>query len=185
MNFRVFFLLVVSSGLILAASRSFLWHGRRSSVPLGRSRGSTNLLRIARVPAISVESSTTVRETVEKMETASVGAVLVIDGDERLKGIFTERDLMLRVVLPKRDPETTSVCDVMTSSVTSVGNSIAPNDALKMMVVRHIRHLPVVGASGEIDGVLSIRHLLSEQVQDLEGELDSLTAYISADGIGG
>ena len=92
---------------------------------------------------------------------------------------------MRRVALPKRDPETTSMCDVMTSSVTTVRNSIAPDDALKMMVERHIRHLPVVGASGKIDGILSIRHLLLEQVQNLEGELDSLTAYISADGIGG
>ena len=185
MNFRVFCLLVVSSGLILAASRSFLWRPRRASAPVGESRGSTNLLRIGRVPAISVESSATVREAVETMQNEGVGAVLVIDGDEQLKGIFTERDVMRRVVLPKRDPETTSMCDVMTSSVTTVRNSIAPDDALKMMVERHIRHLPVVGASGKIDGVLSIRHLLLKQVQHLEGELDSLTAYISADGIGG
>ena len=184
MNFRVLFLLVVSSGLILAASRSFPWRGRRASVPVGRSRGSTGLLRIARVPAISVETSTTVRETVETMQNEGVGAVLVIDGDE-LKGIFTERDLMLRVVLPNVNLETTSMCDVMTSSVTAIRSSTTPDDALKMMVERHIRHLPVVGASGKIDGVLSIRHLLFEQTQDLEGRLDSLTAYILADGIGG
>ena len=118
------------------------------------------------------------------METESVGAVLIIDGDE-LKGIFTERDVMLRVALSNLDPETTSMCDVMTSYVTVVRNSTTRADALKIMVARHIRHLPVVGASGKIDGVLSIRHLLSEHLKDLERELDSLTAYISADGIGG
>ena len=111
-----------------------------------------------------------------------MGAVLVIDGDE-LKGIFTERDVMLRVALSNLDPETTSMGDVMTSYVTVVRNSTTPADALKIMVEGHIRHLPVVGASGKIDGVLSIRHLLSEHLEDLEGVLDSLTAY--SDGIGG
>ncbi len=177
-------LISASGSLILAASRSFLWQGRRARVPVGRSRGSTNLLRIAGVPAISVASSATVSEAFERMATEGVGAVLVIDGDE-LKGIFTERDVMLRVALPKRDPETTSMRDVMTSYVTVVRNSTTRADALKIMVERHIRHLPVVGASGKIDGVLSICHLLSDQLDDLERELDSLTAYISADGIGG
>ena len=185
MNSKVLWGMAFALGsLILAVSRSSLWRGRRASVPAGRSRGSTNLLRIARVPAISVESPTTVRKAVEKMETEGVGAVLVIDGDE-LKGIFTERDVMLRVVLPKMDLKTTSVCDVMTSSVTTIRNNTTPDDALKIMADRHIRHLPVMGASGKIDGILSIRHLLLEQVQDLEGALDSVMAYISADGIGG
>ena len=164
MNSRVLWGVALASGsLILVAYRSSLWRGRRASVPAGRPRGSTNLLGIARVPAVSVGSSATVREAVEKMETESVGAVLVIDGDE-LKGIFTERDVMLRVALSNLDPETTSMGDVMTSYVTVVRNSTTPADALKIMVEGHIRHLPVVGASGKIDGVLSIRHLLSEHL---------------------
>jgi CBS domain-containing protein len=143
-----------------------------------------NLLKLAKVQGVSVGSVATVMEAIEAMSKASVGAVMVVDGEE-LKGVFTERDVMLRVVLEKKDPNTTSVSDVMTSPVVSINKEKTTVDAvLKTMSERHIRHLPVL-SDGKVEGVISIRHLLQHKVENLTNELDSLEAYISADGIGG
>ena len=53
------------------------------------------------------------------------------------------------------------------------------------MAEKSIRHLPVVGASGTVEGMLSLRHLLGHKIENLEETLDSVAAYVSADGIGG
>ena len=142
-----------------------------------------NLLK--RVQGVSVATSATVMEAIEAMSKATVGAVMVVDG-EALKGVFTERDVMLRVVLEKKDPNTTSVSDVMTSPVVSVNKEdTTADELLKTMSERHIRHLPVLDSDGKVEGVISIRHLLQHKVENLTNELDSLEAYMSADGIGG
>ena len=144
----------------------------------------TNLLKLAKVQGVSVGSAATVMEAIEAMSKASVGAVMVVDGEE-LKGVFTERDVMLRVVWEKKDPNTTSVSDVMTSPVVSINKEKTTVDAvLKTMSERHIRHLPIL-SDGKVEGVISIRHLLQRKVENLTNELDSLEAYMSADGIGG
>ena len=69
-------------------------------------------------PVVSVGKSTTVMEAIEAMTDQKVGAVVVLD-DQRLVGVFTERDVLLRVVLEKRDPETTVVAVISTVRVPS------------------------------------------------------------------
>ena len=142
-----------------------------------------SLLKIAN-PATSVGLKDTVMDGIRAMEEATVGAVLIVENQE-LKGLFSERDLMLRVILAKKDPETTLIGDVMTSPVLTIEKNTAQDDALQLMWDRHVRHLPIVGDSGQVEGVVSIRHLLHEKLEKLTQELDSLEAYFSADGIGG
>ena len=142
-----------------------------------------NLSKIAN-PATSVGPGNTVMDGIRAMEQATVGAVLVVD-DDQVKGIFSERDVMLRVILKGKDPGTTLIGDVMTSPVLMIQDSTTEDDALKLMWRRHVRHLPILNASGQVEGVVSIRHLLHDKVENLTRELDSLEAYFSADGIGG
>ena len=73
----------------------------------------------------------------------------------------------------------------MTSPVLTISEDSSPDDALKTMWERHFRHLPVVDANGKVMAMISIRHLLHLKVENLTQELDSLEAYITADGIGG
>ena len=75
-----------------------------------------NILKIAEVPPAVVALTTTVLEAVQVMVSKRVGAVAVVQED-RLAGIFTERDVMLRVVLASRDPTTTTMRDVLTPSM--------------------------------------------------------------------
>ena len=123
-------------------------------------------------------------EAVEHMASAKAGSVVVVD-DNRLAGIFSERDVMLRVVLEGRDPKQTKVEEVMTPRVHSISTHTSGDEALRIMVQEHIRHLPVVDDQGRPQAIVSMRSLLDEKVKELYQQLDSLESYITADGIGG
>jgi len=118
------------------------------------------------------------------MAEAQVGSVVVVDNG-RLSGIFSERDVMLRVVLAKKDPERTLVEQVMTTGVQTIPVGTNGDEALRVMVEGHIRHVPVVTVSGQVQAMASMRNLLQEKVEELNLQLDSLESYITADGIGG
>lgn len=144
-----------------------------------------HLLEQAKIRAPKVDITAKVHEAVEAMAEADVGAALVYEGDT-LSGIFTERDLMLRVVREGLDGSATPVKDVMTSPVWCVGVADTdPDELLRAMMERNIRHIPIRDEQGKIQGVISSRLLLRRRVEDLSRELDSLEAYMGADGIGG
>jgi CBS domain-containing protein len=142
------------------------------------------ILKICRRPPICVSPTTTVRTAIGVMADAGVGAVVVVEGGT-LVGIFTERDLMLKVSHPGADPDRLLVQDVMESDVRTVGPDVSHSRAASVMLTHHCRHLPVVKAGGEVLGMLSIRHLYREQLRRLRGQMDSLEAYVTADGPGG
>ena len=142
------------------------------------------LMRIARAPLVTVNPQATVMEAVRTMDQESIGAIAVTEGS-LLVGMFSERDLMLRVVSEKRDPEQTHIREVMTAPVETIRRDSTPDDALKVMLEKHIRHLPIVEADGRLAGMISMRSVLHEKVDDLINQLDSLEAYFTADGAGG
>ena len=142
------------------------------------------LLRIARTPLVTVSPEATVMEAVRIMSHESIGALAVTE-ENRLVGMFSERDLMLRVVSERRDPERTHVHDVMTSPVETIHRDSTADDALKVMLEKHIRHLPILDRDGKLCGMISMRSLLHEKVVELTDQLDSLEAYFTADGFGG
>jgi CBS domain-containing protein len=115
-----------------------------------------------------------------------VGAVAVVDENRVVAGIFTERDVLRKLALSGRDPETVPVREMMTSPVDLATVETTPGEALAVMVERHYRHLPVVDGEGRLLGVLSIRNLLQSHIDDLTQQLDSLETYMTAaDGPGG
>jgi CBS domain-containing protein len=142
------------------------------------------VIKIAQVPAPSVGADASVLDAVRTMQESQGGACAVMDGAE-LVGIFSERDLMLRVVGAGLDPQKTSVGQVMTEDLETVNSETDSSDALSLMVSKHIRHLPVVDEDGDLAGLLSIRNLLQFHVEELVDQLNSLEAYHAADGPGG
>ena len=133
---------------------------------------------------VTVSRTATVLDAIQAMAGAKVGSIAVVDGSV-LVGIFSERDVMLRVVAEGRDPKSTAIEEVMTSPVQTIQKRTTNDEALRIMVQNRIRHLPVVDEKGEIQAMVSMRSLLEEKVQDLHQQLDSLESYITADGIGG
>ena len=142
------------------------------------------VIKLAQVPPPSVKVDATVLSAAMSMRNARIGAAAVLEGDQ-LVGIFSERDVMLRVVVPRLDPEATTVRDVMTTAVQTVGEEAEAGEALELMVARHIRHLPVVNSENRVTGLLSVRNLLQHHIEELADQLNSLEAYFSADGPGG
>ena len=142
------------------------------------------VIKIAQVPAPCVPVDASASDAVQVMQQARGGACAVLDGD-RLVGIFSERDVMRRIVAAKRDAATTKIRDVMTTSLETITIETEALQALELMVSRHIRHLPVMDDDGQLAGLLSIRNLLQHMVEDLVDQLNSMEAYFTADGPGG
>jgi CBS domain-containing protein len=126
----------------------------------------------------SVEPHLTAAEVAHRMAELRVGAILVIKNGE-LKGIFSERDFLVRVVVGGRDAETTIVADVMTSNVASIEETASLEDAMETMRVHNCRHLPVM-RSGGVTGFLSMRDLMNFALEQKTEELHHMRAYISS-----
>ncbi len=106
---------------------------------------------------ISITPSATVMDAVRLMNDENIGAVLVMER-QNVVGIFTERDVMVRVVGAKRDPATTLISEVMTAPVCSVRLTSTIEHSLQLMSDRQYRHLPVI-ENGKVHGLVSIRDL--------------------------
>ena len=125
---------------------------------------------------VSVLSSWTVRQVAEKMIEANVGCVLVeeAEGDPvKVIGIFTERDLLRRVVAAGRDPAGTTLRDVMTSPVARCELAEEVDEILDRMTDRHIRHLAVIEGDALV-GMVSLRDVLRTELRDSDERLHDL-----------
>lgn len=142
------------------------------------------LLRMAQVPPPTIEPHVSVMDAVRVMARDRVGAVVVVE-KSKLVGIFTERDLMLKVVQERRDPSSLQVRDVMTSDVMTMTEASTHDEASKLMLLEHLRHLPILDDDGKVLGLLSMRALLEERLEDLSREVSSLEQYMANDGPGG
>ena len=144
-----------------------------------------NLLQLCDPEAAAVPVEASVADAIRKMLDYHVGAVGVVDREGRVAGIFTERDVLRKLILTGMNPETTPVRDLMTTNVEMAMLETGPGEAMATMVERHFRHLPVVDDRGKLLGILSIRNLLEWRIDGLTQELDSLEHYVSNDGPGG
>ncbi|HKJ96028.1 MAG TPA: CBS domain-containing protein [Gammaproteobacteria bacterium] len=119
-----------------------------------------------------------VSEAVHMMNEANIGAVFVLDPEEHLIGIFTERDVLRRVIDGRMDYEGTRLEDVMTNRVATVGPTATVEEALRTVNAIGCRHLPVVDGE-RVMGMISIRDLTNSLVAVREEEIAQLTEYIS------
>jgi len=123
-----------------------------------------------------IQPEQTVFEAANYMVQCNVGAVPVLDGT-KLVGIFSERDIMKRVVSEGRDPRTTSIAEVMSTELHMVPPSTSCHEAMAMMQEYAVRHLPVCDGTTLV-GFLSLRDLLRQKLDETVGEAETLRAYI-------
>ncbi|MGQ0664553.1 MAG: CBS domain-containing protein [Pseudomonadota bacterium] len=128
----------------------------------------------------TVAASATAREAAQLMATRHIGAVLVVEGGA-LHGIFTERDLAIKVVAAGLDPDRVSLSQVMTRNPQTIGPSETVHGALDLMTRGGYRHLPVVDKGGLV-GLVSIRDLYAIVLHELEDDLKDLDAFIHGTG---
>jgi CBS domain-containing protein len=133
----------------------------------------------------AVRVGASVAEAIGVMLSCGVGGVAVLDDARHVLGIFTERDVLVKLALSRRDPSLTPILDVMTTGVETARPDITPGEALTLMLERHFRHLPIVDEGGTLLGILSLRNLLQWRTDDLSRELDALEQYYGNDSLGG
>ena len=125
---------------------------------------------------IAVPPATTVLDAAQLMNDRGIGAVLVTDGTA-LAGIFTERDVLRRIVATRRDPATTPVSQVMTASLVTTTANATVEECASLMTARRIRHLPVLDGDA-LAGVVTIGDLMAFQVDEQASTIAQLNSYV-------
>ncbi len=126
----------------------------------------------------SVSPTATVVEAVRAMNNARVGALLVMDGGQ-LVGIFTERDVLGRVVDQGRAPTATKVADVMTVELVTVRPETTVEEAMAVITAHRCRHLPVMDG-GRLDGLVSSGDLTRWVTRRQAWHIEDLVNYITS-----
>lgn len=127
------------------------------------------------VLTISPEAS--VLQAVNLMNEHKVGS-LVVTADGRIAGMFTERDVLRRVVGEKRDPDNTRITEVMTSEIACCTPETTIEEARGAMMNRRIRHLPVVDPNGRLLGLISIGDLNAHHLTSQEQTIHMMHDYL-------
>lgn len=135
-----------------------------------------DLLALKGHEVIAVQPADTVLQAANLMNDRNIGGVVVLEGD-RLVGIFTERDVLRRVVAQGLDPTATTVAEVMTTSVITCPPELSLDDCATLMTTRGVRHLPVQDGSG-LTGLVTIRDLLAYKVSEQQATLEQMTHYL-------
>jgi len=124
----------------------------------------------------TVGRGVTVAEAVREMNEKGIGALLVMDG-RRPVGIFTERDVLKRIVDKDKDPALVHVSEVMTRQLVSITPGTRIEEAMSLMTARRFRHLPVVEGD-EVVGMLSSGDLMRWITINQEAYIQQMTSYI-------
>ncbi|CAN5743297.1 MAG: CBS domain-containing protein [Pyrinomonadaceae bacterium] len=125
----------------------------------------------------SMNPAASVRDAAEFMAARNVGAVCVVDDGGKLLGVFSERDVVKRVVLQKRDPTSITVGDVTSELRAVIRCDETPHQALERMELIGTRHLPVVDGERWV-GMLSMRDLMRVELSEQGDEIKLLHEYI-------
>ena len=125
----------------------------------------------------TISPNATVLEAIKIMADKGVGALVVAE-DEKVVGIFSERDYTRKIALMERTSESTLVSDIMTSKVISVGLNHTVEECLQLMTDRHLRHLPVLDQE-KLVGLISIGDLVKAAMEDQRILIEQLQQYIS------
>jgi CBS domain-containing protein len=128
----------------------------------------------------SVRSTDTIEKTLILMRDNRVRAILVVDND-RLVGIVSQGDCAIKVLLPKKDPQTTLVSEVMTANPLTVTPKNTLDECMAIMVHKHIRHLPVI-ENNIVKGVISIGDLVKNIIEVQGSHIKFLETYIKGHG---
>ncbi len=125
----------------------------------------------------AIHPGATVYEALKRMAEKDVGALLVMDG-ERLLGIFSERDYARKLVLLGRFSRETQVQEVMTQDLVTVTPKTPIDEAMRLITVHKVRHLPVLEGE-KVVGVVSIGDVVKALLTEQEVLIQELSRYIS------
>ncbi len=136
------------------------------------------VLRAKGSTIVSVAPSATLLEAAEILRVHRIGAVLVLDANEQVRGILSERDIVSSVATKGSDALASNVSDAMSSDVVTCSPKDSLEQLMLLMTEHRIRHLPVVDA-GSLVGVISIGDVVKNRISEVADEAKALTDYIT------
>jgi len=129
---------------------------------------------------IKIDSGKTVFEAIKLLNEHKIGSLLVMDENKKLAGIITERDILFKCLDKGKDNHKTKISEIMTSKENLIIGTVDDtlSYAMKVMINKKIRHLPIVDKE-KLIGLLSIGDVLKEVLDQSESEVKLLRDYIS------
>ncbi len=118
-----------------------------------------SLLEFASEGVVTVPKEESIKEAAQLMQRRSVSSLVVLEG-RKPAGILTERDIVRRVVGASRDPQSTTVGDVMTSPIITVKDDLSLPEALETMRKEGVKHLPITDEGGNMCGFFTANNVL-------------------------
>ena len=125
----------------------------------------------------TITPDTSVYHALELMVEKNVSALLVMEND-KLAGIFTERDYARKVVLKGKRSKETQIGEIMTSNLITVSPDSTIDECMALMTGKYIRHLPVV-ADGKLAGIISIGDVVRRIIEDQKSIIGHMEQYIA------
>lgn len=138
-----------------------------------------NILQAKGHAVYSIHPDSTVFEALNVLVNKNVGALVVLDSNEKFLGIFSERDYARRVILKGRASKETLIREIMTERPTTVTEDESIEDCMKKMTDKRIRHLPVIDDQNRLVGLISIGDVVKYIIDDQQHIITSLECYIN------
>ncbi|MAE45820.1 MAG: signal transduction protein [Planctomycetes bacterium] len=129
------------------------------------------------IDPVRLTPGASVRQAVRKMVDCKCGSVLIQEEDGTLRGIFTERDLMTRVIAVGLDPDAVKLEDVMSREVFTAAPDNLVKEVRQQLKERHIRHVPVI-EKDKVIAVLSVRDLIRADLAEQRAANSAMDDYI-------
>lgn len=127
---------------------------------------------------VCVTAETTVLRATQLMNEHRIGSVCVIDSAGLLIGVFSERDVLTRVVAVERTPHQTLVGEVMTANPCTCEVDTDVDDVSELMRDRRVRHVPVLDSMGHLKGMISIGDINALRVSQQDMQIEQLSNYV-------
>ncbi len=137
----------------------------------------SNILKTKGTNILSVNPNTIVYDAIELMCDRNVSAVLVTE-NEKLAGIFTERDYARKLILQGKASKETRIREVMTEDLITVTSNTTIDDCMQLMTGKFVRHLPVV-EGGKLLGIISIGDVVKSVIEEQKFIIENMEHYIS------
>ena len=137
------------------------------------------LLEAKGFDVLSVKPDTNVYDALLLMAEKKVGALLVLEADGSLAGIFSERDYEREVVIKGKTSKTTKISEIMSTNLITVSPDQLTDECMALMSDKRIRHLPVL-ENGKVIGILSIGDLVKETITYQQFLIEQLESYIQS-----
>ncbi len=135
-----------------------------------------DILRRKGTDVVTMVADESVVNAARLMNERGIGGLVIMEGG-RMVGIFTERDILRRIVAEHRDPATTAIRDVMTAPVVCCPVDTSQDECKKVMTDKRIRHLPVVDGDTVV-GVITSGDVLAFQVREQASTLEYMKSYV-------